>query len=91
MRKEMEQCNLEGSEFAMIIMSAKNADAAILKMLFWKLDVLFNIELGFQTPGTKTVYILEEKFIFYLTRLESSALCPPWLDFKKMSCIFFSM
>ena len=74
---KMEQHSLDGSVFALVFLQAKHAGAAVLTclvfhglnmfgramllMLFWTPDMLFNIDLGPMNPDAENFQFLEEK------------------------------
>ena len=80
----MEQKYVDGSAFAMMFLRDENADAAVVKMLFWTPDISFNIYLGLiYQPGDKKVLLLSRESIVELRRPEPITSSPPWPDFQK--------
>ena len=44
----------------MVFLRAKHAGAAVLHMKIWTPDISFNIDLGFVSHGTKSIYFIVE-------------------------------
>ena len=82
-RREMKQNHLDGLAFAMVILRAEDAGAAVVNVIFWISDISFNIDLGLMKPGRKFFRFLVEKRYSNSNDLNQSHQVRPGPIFRK--------